>query len=73
MTTKKQILKDIRKNCLECSDSEKEVRSCTQPNCPLFQYRMGVDPNPARTFQNLASVRKNNSDDAKATDIEETE
>ena len=72
MTTKKQILKDIRRNCLECSgSSEKEVRFCTQPNCPMFQYRMGVDPNPARTFQNLASVRKNKTDDVKASSVVE--
>lgn len=31
----------IHKKCLECSESQKEVRKCTNTNCPLFRYRTG--------------------------------
>ena len=37
-------LKAIRKNCLECSSSPKEVRLCPVIKCPLYAYRMGIRP-----------------------------
>ena len=37
-------LKAIRKNCLECSSSPKEVRLCPVIKCPLYPYRMGTRP-----------------------------
>ena len=37
-------LKAIRKNCLECSGSPKEVRLCPVIKCPLYAYRMGTRP-----------------------------
>ena len=64
MTTKANILKAIRKNCLQCScGSEKEVKLCTFVNCPLYSYRMGKDPNPARSFRNMLSRGENITND----------
>jgi len=61
MTTKAKILKDIRKNCIECScGSEVEVRLCTDKKCPLYPYRMGTDPRPSRSSKNLSSVEAKN-------------
>ena len=40
-------LKAIRKNCLECSSSPKEVRLCPVIKCPLYAYRMGRRPDQA--------------------------
>ena len=38
-------LKAIRKKCLDCSGhSQKEVRECVIPGCPLYPYRMGKNP-----------------------------
>ena len=55
MTTKKNILKAIRQNCIDCSaGSYKEVEECDMMNCPLFPYRKGNDPNPARRSKNRA-------------------
>lgn len=39
-------LKAIRAKCLDCCCGQpKEVRLCTCVNCPLYQYRMGHNPN----------------------------
>ena len=38
-------LKAIRANCLACSGSSKEVAICTVPDCPLYIYRFGKNPN----------------------------
>lgn len=39
-------IKSIRKYCLDCScQSIKEVRDCVIPECPLYPYRMGRNPN----------------------------
>lgn len=38
-------MKAIRKKCLDCcSGQHAEVRACTIKNCPLWGYRMGIDP-----------------------------
>jgi hypothetical protein len=38
--------KAIRAYCIECSNgSQKEVRECVMPDCPLYDYRMGKNPN----------------------------
>jgi hypothetical protein len=48
MTTKGEILKAIRSNCLECCcGSSKEVELCPV-ECSLKSYRFGKDPNPSR-------------------------
>ncbi len=39
-------LKAIRKNCLECSSgSANEVNNCIITDCPLYQFRLGKNPN----------------------------
>jgi hypothetical protein len=43
-----KTLKAIRSKCLECCcDSANEVNLCTVPNCGLFQFRFGKNPNRA--------------------------
>lgn len=38
--------KAIRRYCLECSNqSPSEVRECPIPDCPLYQFRFGKNPN----------------------------
>lgn len=50
MTTKTEILKIIRANCIECSGgSRHEADLCTSTKCNLWPLRFGKDPNPART------------------------
>ena len=54
-----KFLKIIRKKCLECSgESPKEVAECRVPDCVLFPYRMGNDPQARRRgrINSLASV-----------------
>ncbi len=39
-------LKAIRKKCLDCSAYDKaEVRNCNIPDCPIYPFRMGKNPN----------------------------
>jgi hypothetical protein len=72
MTTKANILKAIRKNCLQCScGSEKEIKLCTFTNCPLYPYRMGKDLNPSRTSKNLSSRGAKNANDEKLQGYQE--
>ena len=64
MTTKAQILKDIRAKCLDCSVyQEAEVRLCPVQACALWPYRMGRDPNPSRkgNVDSLRSGAENSS------------
>lgn len=69
MTTKKEILEAIRKTCLRCCcGSVKAVNECTTEKskvmhkdyeiCPLYPFRMGIDPNPCRDG-NIANLHKN--------------
>ncbi len=38
--------KAIRANCLACSNGQpKEVKLCVIPDCPLYSYRFGTNPN----------------------------
>lgn len=47
MTTKKDVLKAIRKKCLGCcSGSYSMVRNCQDEGCGLFPFRFGYDPSP---------------------------
>ena len=42
-------LKAIRAFCLECQGhSRSGVRSCADPLCPLWPYRLGTDPGRER-------------------------
>ena len=39
-------MKAIRAKCLECSNgSANEVRLCPIPDCPLYEFRLGKNPN----------------------------
>lgn len=38
------LIKVIRKNCLDCDDTPSNVRKCVNTDCPLWPYRMGVNP-----------------------------
>lgn len=39
-------IKAIRQHCLSCSNaSPKEVKLCVVPDCPLYPYRLGTNPN----------------------------
>jgi hypothetical protein len=50
MTTKADILHAIRQKCLVCSCYQpSEVRTCHLTACALWPYRMGRDPEPARS------------------------
>lgn len=39
-------IKAIRQNCIACSGgSKKEVKLCVIPECPLYSFRLGKNPN----------------------------
>ena len=39
-------LKAIREKCLDCSgQNASDVRYCAIKDCPLYQFRMGKNPN----------------------------
>jgi len=43
-------IKAIRQKCLDCCcDSAKEVKECNIPNCSLYKFRMGKNPNIDRS------------------------
>ena len=49
MKKPKNPLRAIVKKCMECSgNSLTEVHDCDLENCPLYPYRLGVDPNEPR-------------------------
>ena len=49
MTTKAQLLKVIRRNCCSCmGDQPTLVEGCTSPECEMFPFRMGKDPNRSK-------------------------
>ena len=48
LTTRLTPIKAIRAKCLECCENISiEVKRCESTNCPLFEYRMGKNPNRA--------------------------
>ncbi len=54
-------IKAIRAKCLDCCcGSAKEVELCPIPDCPLYPYRFGKNPNIKRevTQVQLASLEK---------------
>jgi hypothetical protein len=49
VTTKSEILRLVRAKCLDCCCFQLvEVRECPVVTCPIHDFRMGVDPKPAR-------------------------
>ena len=58
MTTKGELLKIIRANCVSCMGGyEIEVAKCSAPNCDLFHFRMGKDPWPNPRKSEMAKER----------------
>lgn len=57
-------LKAIRLKCIDCSGYSKvEVRNCVIPECPLYQFRFGKNPNRKgkgnkSPISNLSRVKK---------------
>jgi len=53
MTTKRELLGDIRKNCVECNGGKMAgIRECPmEKKCSLWKFRMGKDPEPSRVRQ----------------------
>jgi hypothetical protein len=50
MTTKAEVLKAIRRKCIECCGGQiGEVRLCHLQRCDLWPYRLGMDPNPSKS------------------------
>ena len=44
-------LKAIRAKCLDCMGGQvKEVRLCPIPECPLYLFRLGKNPNIKRDY-----------------------
>lgn len=42
-------MKAIRAKCLDCCcDDWRDVKTCPVPDCPLYQYRFGHNPNIKR-------------------------
>ena len=41
----RRVIKAIRAKCLDCCcDNATEVRKCVMADCPLWPFRMGVNP-----------------------------
>jgi len=67
MTTKADVLKAIRANCVECSGgSVLEPARCTCYKCPLHPFRLGVDPNPIKSRGVAARAAAGRARDRKA-------
>lgn len=41
-------LKAIKAKCIDCCESFAEVKRCPVPDCPLYLFRTGHNPNSAR-------------------------
>lgn len=74
MTTKKEILKAIRLNCVMCcGGSTSKVRNCAVGDkCMLYPFRMGTDPNPARKGQIPSFLKTSKHTETDKTESEGT-
>lgn len=51
-------LKAIRLKCLDCSaGSRHEVKHCVIPDCPLYAFRMGKNPNIKNRKGNISNLK----------------
>ena len=58
-TTKTELLKTIRKKCLDCVCYQaKEVELCPSNDCPLWPFRFAKDP--FKTPRQLSEAQKEN-------------
>ena len=49
----------IRAYCVSCSgDNVAEVRKCVIPDCPLYDFRMGTNPNRKGLGGNVANLHR---------------
>jgi len=49
MTTKGELLKMIRRNCISwMGDQPSLIDGCTCPDCEFFEFRDGRDPRPKK-------------------------
>lgn len=68
MTTKANLLKAIRRNCVECFGGQVgEVDGCTSPKCNLYDFRNGIDPTKSKTkgfarIKRISDAKKDCSD-----------
>lgn len=54
-------LQAIRKKCLDCScENAKEVRLCPVKDCPLYEFRLGKNPNYSEQYREEARKRMKN-------------
>lgn len=57
-------IKAIRAKCLDCCCGQpKEVRLCTVPDCPLYEYRMGHRPKKPCVSSNFQEEEKPEDND----------
>ena len=55
MTTKAELLRTIRLNCIDCMGGHPGyVKECTSGNCRMYPFRMGADPRPNQAKAELA-------------------
>ena len=68
MTTKAELLKSIRRKCIDCCAGQMaEVRHCPVQTCYLWRFRFGMDPTPAKTgFAKNPSSRRGIFDSTRA-------
>ena len=51
MSDKLTPIKAIKNFCFECSGEQlKEVKKCTDLNCPLYPFRLGKNPYAKRNY-----------------------
>ena len=44
-------IKAIRQKCLKCKENHyKQIKECEATECPLYEYRFGVNPNGKRNL-----------------------
>ena len=48
----------IRKNCIECAGGIYWVDECTTKTCPLYDFRMGKNPNASKRVGNIQNLLK---------------
>lgn len=51
MSENKSPIKAIKEFCLQCCGYQSnEVKNCTAPNCPLYDFRLGKNPYAKRNY-----------------------
>lgn len=73
--TKRTPLKAIRAKCLDCTNNQNnEIRDCPIVQCPLYDFRMGHNPNRKGICgKGFAELGKKGKDTEGEEIIDETE